>query len=219
MVSCGKKQGNMLVEGKIKGLRKGVLYLQKKKDTVLVAVDSVQLFGKEEFKLSDDVESPQMYYLTFKDNNQEKKLMFFAEKGKITINDNLQQFGWKPKITGSENQKLFEKFKKIDNIYRLKRLDFIAKDLEARMKKDTIEANKLKKAYQKMMRKRFASTIQFALNHKDFEVSPYIAISELFDANFRYVDSINNNLSDKVKRSLYGKQLQEYVDRVKAIKK
>ncbi len=219
LVSCGKKKGNMLVEGKIKGLRKGILYLQKKKDTALVSVDSIQLFGKEEFSLSDNIESPQMYYLTFKDNHQEKKLMFFAEQGKITINDNLEQFGWKPEITGSENQKLYEKFKKIDDIYRLKRLDFIAKDLQARMKKDTAEANKLLKDYQKMMRKRFASTIQFALNHKDSEVAPYIAISELFDANFKYVDSINTNLSDKVKNSLYGQQLQEYVNKVKESKK
>ncbi len=219
LVSCGKKDGNMIVQGHIKGLKKGVLYLQKKKDTALVSVDSIRLFGKSDFKLSDNISSPEMYFLTFKEKNQEKKLMFFGEQGTITINDNIENFGWKPTITGSKNQELYEKFKKIDEVYRLKRLDFIAKDLEAKVKKDTAEIKRLVKDYKKMRSRRFASTIQFALNHKDFEVSPYIAIAELFDANFIYIDSINNNLTDKIKKSTYGKQLQEFVNSVKNQKK
>jgi len=42
LTSCSsKKEGNMIVEGQIKGLKKGKLYLQKIKDTLLVSVDSV----------------------------------------------------------------------------------------------------------------------------------------------------------------------------------
>ncbi len=218
VVSCGKKQGNMIVKGQIKGLKKGVLYLQKKQDTALVSVDSVELFGKNKFQLSDNVQSPEMYFLSFNRNGQ-KRIMFFGEQGEITINDNIEQFGWKPQIKGSKTQELYEKFKKIDNVYKMKRLDFIAKDLEARAKKDDAEVKRLVKEYQKMRNRRFASTIQFALNHKDSEVAPYIALAELFDANFIYVDSINNSLTDKVKQSTYGKQLQKFVDAVKASQK
>ncbi len=183
-----------------------------------MSVDSVELFGKNKFELSDNVQSPEMYFLSFNRNGQ-KRIMFFGEQGEITINDNIEQFGWKPQIKGSKTQELYEKFKKIDNIYKMKRLDFIAKDLEARAKKDDAEVKRLVKEYQKMRNRRFASTIQFALNHKDSEVAPYIALAELFDANFIYVDSINNSLTDKVKKSTYGKQLQKYVDAVKASQK
>ncbi|MGY8909899.1 MAG: DUF4369 domain-containing protein, partial [Flavobacteriales bacterium] len=48
LYSCSsKKDGNMIVEGQIKGLKKGKLYLQKMVDTVLVSVDSVALLGTD----------------------------------------------------------------------------------------------------------------------------------------------------------------------------
>ena len=39
-----KKDGNMIVQGKIKGLKKGTLYLQKMNDSILVSVDSIAQF-------------------------------------------------------------------------------------------------------------------------------------------------------------------------------
>src|SRR5690554_6014122 len=91
--SSPKKEGNMLVNGQIKGLKKGTLYLQKMQDTVLVSVDSVALVGKDMFTLSDNVTSPEMYYLTFDGNTTNKYILFFGEKGTITINDNIDKFG------------------------------------------------------------------------------------------------------------------------------
>ena len=106
LFSCGKEHKNMVVKGQIKGLRKGTLYLQKMIDTSIVSVDSIQLFGDNNFLLTDDVVSPEMYYLSFKGNIKNKRLMFFGEKGEITVNDNIEQFGFKPEITGSKNQEI-----------------------------------------------------------------------------------------------------------------
>ena len=53
-----KKEGNMLVQGQIKGLKKGTLYLQKMKDTLLVSVDSIHLLGKDTFVLTDNCGCP-----------------------------------------------------------------------------------------------------------------------------------------------------------------
>ena len=42
IISCSEeKKGNMLVKGQIDGLKKGSLFLQKLKDTVLISVDSI----------------------------------------------------------------------------------------------------------------------------------------------------------------------------------
>ena len=40
-----KKENTMWVQGEIKNLKKGVVYLQKMKDTVLISVDSISLDG------------------------------------------------------------------------------------------------------------------------------------------------------------------------------
>ncbi|MBS9773679.1 MAG: DUF4369 domain-containing protein [Tenacibaculum sp.] len=217
--SCSKEKGNMIVKGQIKGLKKGKLYLQKLKDTAIISVDSVELFNNNKFTLSDNVNSPVMYYLTFKGNLQERRIMFFGEKGKITINDNIQNFGFKPIIKGSKNQEVLEKFNKVNNKFKLQRLDFIAKDIEARTKKDFKTVKELEENYKKMVRRRFLYTTNFAITHKDSEVAPYIALSELFDANISLLDTINKSLSEKVKKSTYGKQLDKFINDVKSNEK
>ena len=45
--------------------------------------------------------------------------------------------------------------------------------------------------------------------------APYIALSELFDANIQLLDTINNSLTDKVKSSDYGKRLQKFITKIK----
>lgn len=217
VIACSsKKEGNMQVSGQIKGLKKGTLYLQKMKDTVLISVDSIKLLGNDNFLLTDNVTEPVMYYLTFDGNTSEKRIMFFGEQGNIIINDKLSEFGFSPKITGSKNQEVYEEFKKIDRRFTDQRLDFIQKDFEARAKKDEKLVKKIEDNYKKMMRKRFLFTTQFAKNNPDSEASPYIALTELFDANIKLLDTINLSLTDKVKASKYGKRLQKFINDVKA---
>ncbi|TYP97538.1 uncharacterized protein DUF4369 [Tenacibaculum adriaticum] len=213
--SCSKDKGNMIVKGQIKGLKKGTLYLQKMKDTLIVSVDSVKLFGDDKFLLSDNVESPEMYYLTFDGNTQEKKLMFFGEQGEITVNDNIEEFGFKPEVLGSKNQEVMDKFNEINKQFILKRLDFIKRDIEARAVKDEEAVTDLEAEYKRLVRKRFLFTTNFAISNKDSEAAPYIALSELFDANIYLLDTINNSLTDRVKASMYGKRLNKFVTDVK----
>ena len=164
-----KKEGNMVVKGQIKGLKKGTLYLQKMNDTVLVAVDSMALLGDDKFILTDNVESPVMYYLTFNGNAKDEHLMFFGEKGEITINDDIEEFGFKPEIKGSKNQDVMKKFYKIDKRFKEKRLEFIQKDFEARKSQDEDLIKQVEDDYKKMIRRRFLFSTNFAITNADSE--------------------------------------------------
>ncbi len=111
MTACSsKKEGNMIVKGQIKGLKKGTLYLQKMQDTLLVSVDSIKLLKNNLFTLSDTVTEPELYYLTFDGNTTDKRILFFGEQGVITINDRVDKFGLSPEILGSKNQDLLNKY-------------------------------------------------------------------------------------------------------------
>ena len=211
-----KKEGNMVVKGKINGLKKGTLYLQKMKDTVLISVDSMKLLGDDKFTLTDNVTSPEMYYLTFDGNTIDKSLMFFGEEGEITINDNVEEFGFNPEIKGSKNQDVMDKFRDFSRRFKDQRLDFIKQNLEAKVANDEALINKLDADYKKLIRKRFLFTTQFAKNNGDSEAAPYIALTELYDANIVLLDTINNNLSDKVKNSNYGKRFQKFINEIKS---
>ena len=213
--SCSKERGNMLVKGQIKGLKKGTLYLQKMNDTIIVSVDSIQLFDSNEFLLSDNVASPEMYYLTYSGNKDRKRLMFFGEPGEIVINDNIDEFGFSPDIKGSKNQEIMDKFNEFNQKFKYKRLDFIADKFEARSKNDSMALNTLELEYKKMLRKRYLFTTNFAITHKNSEVAPYLALSELSDANLYLLDTINNSLSNHVKNSTYGKRFQKFLSNAK----
>lgn len=212
-----KKEGNMLVKGQIKGLKKGTLYLQKMKDTALISIDSINLFGSDQFILTDNVDSPVLYYLTFKGNTTDKRILFFGEKGTITINDDIEKFGLDPKISGSKNQVLLENYNKIKRQFQNQRLEFIKKDFDAKKADDKAQIEQLEKDYLKLTKKRVLFTTNFALTNSDTEVAPYIGLTEMYDASLKMLDTVNNSLSDKIKKSEYGKRFQEYINSIKKV--
>jgi hypothetical protein len=216
MVACSsEKEGNMIVEGNIKGLKKGTLYLQKMNDTAIVSVDSMNVFGDGNFKLTDNVISPEMYYLTFKGNTNEKRILFFGNKGTITLNDNIDTFGFDTEIIGSENQVVLNKFTKINDKFKNQRLQFIKKEFDAIKSKNADSIAKVKTDFDRMIRRKYLFTTNFALTNSGSEAAPYIALTELYDANIKLLDTINKSLSEKVKNSTYGKRLDTYITEIK----
>jgi hypothetical protein len=211
-----KKNGNMIVEGNIKGLKKGTLYLQKMNDTAIVSVDSMQVYGDGNFTLTDNVDSPVMYYLTFDGNTNDKRILFFGNKGIITINDDIKTFGFSPEITGSKNQMVLNDYMKVNNQFKNQRLEFIKKQFEAVRSQDTDLIEKVKNDFNRMVRRKYLYTANFALNNGTTEAAPYIALTELYDANIKLLDTVNNSLSSAVKKSLYGKRLDAYINGIKA---
>jgi hypothetical protein len=210
-----KKEGNMFVKGQIKGLKKGTLYLQKMKDTLLISVDSIHLLGKDTFVLTDNIVDPVLYYLTFDGNTTDKRILFFGEEGTITIHDKVTEFGYNPEISGSKNQTALNKFNQIKSKFQNERLEFIKKNFEARKANDQVLITQLEKDFQRLTRKRVLYTTNFALTNAHLEVAPYIALTEMYDASLKMLDTVNKTLSNNVKASVYGKRFQEYVNTLK----
>ena len=217
MIACSsKKDGNMIVEGTIKGLKKGTLYLQKMNDTAIISIDSVNVLGDGNFRLTDNIESPIMYYLTYDGNANDKRILFFGGKGTITINDNMSTFGFSPEITGSPNQLVLDKFLKINNQFKNQRLEFIKKEFDARQSKNIDLIENLEEDYNRMIRRKYLYTTNFALSNSNSEAAAYIALTELYDANIKLLDTINKKLSMVVKNSTYGKRLDKYISKIKS---
>ncbi|MFK5958273.1 MAG: DUF4369 domain-containing protein [Lutibacter sp.] len=215
LISCGNdKKGTMKVHGTINGLKKGTIYLQKYKDTLLVSLDSVKLNGENNFTLVDDIESPEIYFVVL-DNNVDKKISFFGEKGEITLTSKLDKFATSAKILGSKNQTLLEEHEAMIQKFNGKQLDLIKDKFEAKKAGDTEFFTKLEKDEKSLIRRKYYFSTNFAVNHGEYEVAPYIALTELYYANIRLLDTINNSLSKKVKASKYGLELKEFIDGIK----
>ena len=215
VISCGKShQGTMLVKGNIDGLKKGTIYLQKYVDTLLVSVDSIQLNGESNFTLADDVLSPEIYYLAINEVPGES-IFFFGEKGEITITSKLPKLKYSAKITGSKNQELLDEYNEMASKFSNKQLDYIKEKFDAQIIEDQEQLIKTEANEKNLLKRKYLYTANFALMHKDAEVSPYLALTELYYANIKLLDTVNNSLSKNVKASKYGVQLDEFIGKIK----
>ena len=215
--ACKKdeKPNVMYVKGSVTGLKKGTLYLQKQIDSLVVTVDSVEVNDSDEFLLTDVVTSPEMYYVALA--KTDKKIPFFGEKDTVYISTTLQKFSYKHTITGSDNQKLLDDYYEIIRKFNNQNLDLQKAGLEARIAgiADSIAGVENKKT--SLLKKRYLYSINYAINHADHEVSPYIALTDLVDANPKWLDSIYNSLTPQVKKSKYGEELKTFIVSIKAL--
>jgi len=221
--SCNKNDSktNLHLTGNIKGLKKGTLYIQRVVDTNLVAIDTLIIDGNSKFETDLNLESPEMLYL-FLDrgvsNSMDNNLLFFAEPGNINIDTNLDSFIASAKITGSKNQDIYEEYKKINTRFRDQNLDMIQQKFNAIKSNNQKALDSLNVSQESNTKRKYLFATNFALNNREYEVAPYIALSDIYDINVKYLDTIQKAMSPKVAKSLYGKKLTEYVAKVKAQK-
>ena len=214
--ACTKEKANtMLVRGEIKNLKKGVLYLQKIKDTLLITVDSISLDGVNTFTLTDEVESPEIYYLTL-DKSPSRQISFFGEKGTITIDTKLDKFVFGATINGLTNQQLLDEYNEMKNKFSGKRLDLIKADFDAKKSEDSLIIDSVQSQINNLIKRKYFYTANFAVIHSDNEIAPYLALTELYDANIALLDTINNSLSPKIRDSKYGKKLESFITEIKS---
>ena len=215
VIACSKENENtMYVKGSVKGLKKGTFYLQKQIDSLIVSVDSVSVNGSTEFMMTDVVESPEMYYLTL--GNSSKRIAFFGERDTISISSQLDRFEQKVVIKGSDNQDLLNSFNDIQNKFNNQKLDLIKEEYEARKIRSQDSVDIVAKKLKNWNRKRYLYTTNFAVTNGDYEVSPYIALTELANANIKLLDTVNNSLSEEIKVSKYGMQLDKFIKEIKS---
>lgn len=220
LVACNKNESktSLHLTGNIKGLKEGTLYIQRVVDNSLVAIDSIKIDGNSAFTSNIDLKSPEMLYLYLDrgvTNSLDNNIMFFAEPGTINIDTNLDSFIVGAKITGSKNQELYEEYKKINSRFNDENLNLIEGKFNAIKSNNTKAIDSINAKQDSNIKRKYLYATNFAVNNKDHEVSPYIALAEIYDINIKYLDTIQKSMTPKVANSLYGKKLTKYVNDIK----
>jgi hypothetical protein len=217
VIACAKKEKDLIVKANIEGLKKGTVYLKKIKDTTLITVDSLVINGNNTpIELFSDLESPEIFFLYLdKNSSEEDRITFFADKGITEINTTLKNFVFDAKIKGSEQQKVLEEYQLMISKINNRNLDLIKEQFEAQRSGDSVKLDSIIKQGDMIIKRKYLYTVNFALNNKDSEVAPYLALTEIYNAQVKYLDTINNSLTPRIKTSKYGKELDLFIKKIK----
>ncbi len=216
VLSCEKSTENtMTVSGNIKGLKKGTLYLQQFKDSTLAVLDSLEIKGNGAFSFSTKLDEPEIFYLYLKkeDNNDiNDRITFFGESGNIVINTAWNTFDTNVEISGSQSHEKLLQFYDMASKFNIKELTLAQEASTLESQGDTIAMDSIQRLIDQNTVSRFRYALNFGLNNGDSYVTPYIMMTEVREANPKYLDSIYKGLTPEVASSKYGKEFKEFLD-------
>ena len=209
--SCSTNEKKMIVSGNIDGLKKGTIYLQKQQDSIIVSIDSILVDGNSNFKLETEINEPDIYYLYLDKNDGDSLndiITFFGNNGEINIQTSLKNFDSSYEISGSKNTELLQEYFSIIRKFNLQNLDLLEIFYKAQIENNQAKIDSVNTQIENLIKRKYLYTLNFATNNSEFEISPYLAVSQIADANQEFLLKLYDTLPEKIKNSKYGKILQ-----------
>ena len=214
--ACSQPSKTMTVNGSIKGFQKGTLYLQRVDDGRFLTLDSLAMNSTTDFELGYDLEEAELLFLSFSEDINAERITFFADKGVTTIHTSLKRFKYDAQIEGGTQQQLLDTYYKNIGRFKDQRLEAMESQLNAEKEGNQDQADSLLAVMDNITKRSYLYTVNFAINNKDSEVAPFVAVSEIYDANVKFLDTINNVLPPKIANSKYGIILEAYIETLKS---
>lgn len=206
----------MILKGQVKDLKKGTILLERYIDTAYVAIDSAVIYGDSNFEFKQQLESPEVMQLHLRLANGdliEDRVSFFAEPSEIKFYTKLNDFA-DATVKGSENHDLLLTYYKMTRRYNDRNLEIIVEEFNAKKEENDSLLQVVENKKQALIRSAYLATVNFALQHKDYEIAPFVMVYETPDINKQFLDTVYNSLSDKVKQSNYGKLLKSRITEI-----
>jgi hypothetical protein len=204
----------MALSGQIKGLKKGVLYLQHVPDSTLVVIDSVLINGNGNFSFKTELESPEVFYLYLvkEDNNDiNDRITFFGEPGNISINTQWNSFDLDPDIKGSISHEKFVEYRSMMSKFNIQDISLLEQAFKANSSNNQQLFDSIQILSERNTLRSYLFALNFAMINSDSYVAPYVAITDVSNANVKFLDSIYKKLSPEVAISKYGKSLKKLI--------
>ena len=214
--SCNNRESKnyMSVIGKIDGLRKGSLFLQKFVDSAFISIDSTKVNDDFEFNMGITINEPDIYYLyldKFDGDSLNDRIKFFGDIGEITINSRVNTFDSTAEILGSDNQTLMEEYISIIRKFNLENLDLLEIYYDSQINENNRRFDSVNDAIDNLIKRKYLYSLNFATTNANHEISPYILTTEVPDANKELLKQVYDKFNDSIKVSKYGKLLMEII--------
>jgi hypothetical protein len=203
LASCSNNN-ELILDVEIKDLKKGKLVLTKHNDSVFQPIDSFNVNGQKNIVFKHELNEPQFLFLNLFTNESYEplSLSFFAEKGQIKLVTSLEKYGYELKVTGSKNDSIYRKYLKLNKKFNDEKIDLIKKSFEKRKSQENDSVIIIDDLLLKLNKRQFLHNANYVIRNKNYEISPYLAITDLKDSKI-ILDTVYKSLSDKVLKSKY----------------
>ncbi len=201
----------MNVNVTIDGFKKGNIYLQKIKDSMLINVDSIFIENKRPIKLQYEINSPEIFYVNMDISKNDNRIEFFGEKGEITIKTNLRKFNSELEVSGSFNDSIYRNYLNVIQKFNFERLDLIKLSFKMSQKKELDSVESIENKIENLNKRQYLYSLNYAVSHGNSSVAPFIALSDFSQSSKVILDTIKNSLTKEVIESKYGKILDQFL--------
>ena len=213
IIGCVDESQKSTINLDVKGLKKGTLVLKKLSDSSFVKLDSFIVSSGDKINLSVLLDEPEMLFIDLKLNegSEIKTLNFFAEKSKIDIVTNLENFGYELAVKGSKNDSIYRNYISLNKKFNDQKLDLFKRSFEKSKSNDLDSLKIIEDLVVNINKRQFLHNANFAVRNSEFELSPYIALTDLYESKI-ILDTVYKSLSARIKNSKYAKKLKSIID-------
>ena len=141
------------------------------------------------------------------------RILFFGEKGAIQIKTLLNTFESSAKIIGSKNQELLQEFNSFNRKFNDQNLDLMKKFYQSKIEGNPKLTDSLQQKMDNLLKRRYLYTINFAAQNTNENIAPYLALTQVYNANISLLDSIAVKMTEEVSNSKYGKEFLTFLER------
>ncbi len=203
LASCSNSN-KLTLDVEIKDLKKGKLVLTKLNDSIFQPIDSFNVNGEKNIVFKNEFDEPQFLFLNLFTNEslEPLSLSFFAEKGQIKLVTSLEKYGYELKVTGSKNDSIYRNYLKLNKKFNDEKVDLIKKSFEKRKSQENDSVVIIDDLLLKLNKRQFLHNANYVIRHKNYEISPYLAITDLKSSK-KILDTVYKSLSAKVLKSKY----------------
>ena len=134
------------------------------------------------------------------------------EVNTILSSNSLGGFKRSFEVRGKKNIELMEEFKIFEKQFMSKRDELNDKRKIFIEINDVERLDSIQKLLEVLQYKSYLYTANFAINNSDSEIAPYLGVKKIADAKIKILEAIEEKLTEKVKKSRYGKIFLELVE-------
>jgi len=214
LASCtGRNKNQFAINGNVKGIDSGMVYLQKTEGGNWIKLDSTNI-KEGKFTFNGNLAAPELLYLTFSAN--QLNFPFFVENSEIDVTvyaDSLD----KSVVNGSETNVIYKNYlgqkdvldKKMDNLY--------GEYKKAREANDTSLMNKLDAGQNDLDKEMKKLVVDFVKANNKSVVAPYLIIRNSWQFELPELEEISATFDTSLKVSGYYQTVMNRIDILKRV--